>query len=110
MRAGTWLTFRDINAWRHSWQRASQVADRLPADRVGREVMRTAPRALRCASDFRIAGAIDEGEFDELCRLAAAADDKASLALAMTGHVVGLAFHARYRESSRLADGTHQLD
>ncbi len=109
MRAGTWLTFRDINAARQSWQRASQVADQLPADMVGREVMRTAPRALRCASDFRIAGAIAEGEFDELCRLAGTADDKASLALAMAGRVVGLAFHGRVHEILSAGSRTHQL-
>jgi adenylate cyclase len=103
MRAGAWLTFRDIKAARQSWQRASQVADQLPADGPGREAMRVAPRALLCASALRVAGAIDESGFDELCLLAGHADDKSSLALAMAGQVVTLAFHARYRESSRLA-------
>ncbi len=35
MRAGTWLNFRDIHAGRLSWQRASQVADRMTADQPG---------------------------------------------------------------------------
>jgi adenylate cyclase len=69
MRAGAWLTFRDIKAARQSWQRASQVADQLPADGPGREAMRVAPRALLCASALRVAGAIDESGFDELCLL-----------------------------------------
>jgi adenylate cyclase len=103
MRAGTWLTFRDFKAARQSWQRASQVADQLPAEGPGREAMRIAPRALLCASSFRVAGAIDEFGFEELCRLAGAADDKASQALAMAGHVVGFVFHGRYHESSQLA-------
>ena len=32
MRAGEWLNFRDNNAARLSWQRARQVADRMPVD------------------------------------------------------------------------------
>ena len=32
MRAGAWSSFRDIRAARTNWQRARQVADRLPAD------------------------------------------------------------------------------
>jgi adenylate cyclase len=103
MRAGTWLTFRDFKAARQSWQRARQVADQLPADSPGREAMRIAPRALLCASSFRVAGAIDEFGFEELYRLAGGTDEKASLALAMAGQVVALTFHARNSESSRLA-------
>ena len=49
MRAGTWLNFRDIKAARLSWQRARQVADRLPADRAGscRDAYRAARPAVR---------------------------------------------------------------
>jgi adenylate cyclase len=104
MRAGGWLTFRDVNAARLSWLRARQVADRLPADYTSREGMRIAPRALLCGSAFRVGGAVDEDGFEELRRLAGAADDKMSLALAMAGHVMSLVFHARYRESSQLAN------
>jgi adenylate cyclase len=103
MRAGTWLTFRDVKAARQSWQRATQVADQMRAGSPGREAMRIAPRALLCASSFRMTGAIDESGFEELYRLAGGADEKPSLALAMTGHVVALTFHGRYDESSRLA-------
>jgi adenylate cyclase len=103
MRAGGWLTFRDVNAARLSWLRARRVADRLPADGTNREAMRIAPRALLCASAFRVGGAVDEDGFEELRRLTGAADDKLSLALAMAGHVMSLVFRARYRESSQLA-------
>lgn len=103
MRSGTSLIFRDINAARLSWRRASHVADRMPADIPGRDAMRTAPRALLCASAFRVKGSVDESGFEELRRLASAADDKVSLAMAMTGHAVGLVFRARYLEAAWLA-------
>ena len=48
MRAGTWLANRDIRAARTSWQRARQVADRLPAEDPDRTAMRIAPRTLLC--------------------------------------------------------------
>ena len=103
MRAGGWLTFRDIAAARLCWQRARQVADRLPAEDTRRQSMRIAPRALLCATAFRVGGAVDEDGFDELRRLTGMAGDKMSLAVAMAGHVMSLVFHARYRESSQLA-------
>ena len=102
MRAGTWLNFRDIKAARLSWQRARQVADRLPADQPDRAGMRIAPRALLCGTAFRVT-LLDEAAFDELRELSTAADDKVSLAMAMAGHVMALAFRGRYRESSLLA-------
>ncbi len=102
MRAGTWLTFRDIKAARLSWQRARQVADRLPADEPDRAGMRIAPRALLCGTTFRVSSP-DEAGFKELRELSTAADDKVSLAMAMAGHVMALAFTGSYRESSLLA-------
>jgi adenylate cyclase len=102
MRAGAWLNFRDIKAGRLSWQRAIQVADRMPADQPGRDAMRVGPRALLCATTFRTGFALDEPVFEETCRLADAAGDKAALAIAMSGRVLALTFGGRYRESSRL--------
>ncbi len=102
MRAGTWLTFRDIKAARLSWQCARQVADRLPADEPDRAGMRIAPRALLCGTTFRVSSP-DEAGFNELRELSTAADDKVSLAMAMAGHVMALAFTGSYRESSLLA-------
>jgi hypothetical protein len=104
MRAGTWLTVRDISAALASWRRARQVADALPADDPGALAMRIAPRALICASSWRTGGSAAEAAgFDELRNLASAAGDKASLAMGMAGLVLGLLKRARYRESSQLA-------
>jgi class 3 adenylate cyclase len=104
MRAGTWLTVRDISAALTSWRRARQVADALPADNPGGLAMRIAPRALICAASWRAGGsAVEAAGFDELRDLASAAGDKASLAMGMAGLVPGLMVSARYRESSRLA-------
>jgi adenylate cyclase len=103
MRAGNWLTFRDIRAARQSWQRASQVADRMPADEPGREAMRIAPRALLCATAFRGGSAFDEQAFEEVCQLTTSAGDKVSLAMAMSGRVTSYVFAGRYRESLSLA-------
>jgi adenylate cyclase len=103
MRAGDWLRFRDINAARLSWERARQVADRMPAEQPGRDAMRVAPRALLCVTAFRTGSAFDEKVFEEACELADIADDKFSLAMAMCGRVSTLTFGGRYRESSQLA-------
>ena len=64
--------------------------------------MRIAPRALLCGTTFRVSG-LNEAGFDELRELSTAADDKVSLAMAMAGHVLALAFRGRYRKSSALA-------
>ena len=103
MRAGGWLTFRDVNA--AASQLAAGPPGRRPPARRRHEPRSDAhrPRALLCASAFRVGGAVDEDGFEELRRLTGAADDKLSLALAMAGHVMSLVFRARYRESSQLA-------
>jgi adenylate cyclase len=103
MRAGTWLNFRDIHAGRLSWQRASQVADRMTAEVPGRDAMRLGPRALLCASAFRTGSNFDDATFEETCRLANGLGDKVSLAMAMSGRTIALMFGGRYRESSRVA-------
>jgi adenylate cyclase len=103
MRAGTWLINRDIIAARLSWQRARQVADRLPADDAGQMSMRIAPRTLLCGSAWRAGGTVADTAFDELRALCAAAGDKRSLAIGMAGLVMALTFHGNYREASRLA-------
>jgi adenylate cyclase len=103
MRAGRWLTNRDIKAARLSWQRARGVADQLPHDVEDRAAMTIAPRTLLCLSTWRAGGHLADTGFDQLCELAAAADDKVSLATGMAGQVSALLVHAHYRESSRLA-------
>jgi adenylate cyclase len=103
MRAGGWSSLRDIGAARMSWQRARQVADRLPADDADRTSMRIAPRTLLCALAWRSGGSVADTGFDELRELATAAGDQPSLAIGMAGLLASLTFHAHYGESSRLA-------
>ena len=82
MRAGSWMNYRDNNAAATSWQRAQQVADRLPEDDPDRPAMRIAPRTLLCATGFRLAGSGFASGFGELRDLCLAAGDKRSLAIA----------------------------
>ncbi len=103
MRAGTWTTNRDIVGARMSWQRAREIADRLPADDADRVSMRIAPRTLLCLSAWRAGGAIEDAGFEELRSLTAAAGDKVSFATGMTGQVAMLVTHSRYREAAQLA-------
>jgi adenylate cyclase len=103
MRAGNWLTHRDIAGARMSWQRACQVADRLPADDAGRMTMRITPRTLLCATIWRVGGSLDDTCFEELHELATAADDKRSLVIGLTGLVQLMQFYGKYTEASQLA-------
>jgi adenylate cyclase len=103
MRAGMWLTQRDLNAARASWQRARHVADRLPDTEMDRAAMRTAPRTMLCVTASLAGGSIADTGFDELRDLAGATGDKASLAMGMAGLVVALLAHARVQEASSLA-------
>jgi adenylate cyclase len=103
MRGGTWLTNRDIAAAQASWRRAQQVADELPADDPDRSSMRIAPRALLCATAFRVGGGGTDTGFDELRNLCTAAGDLRSLAIGMVGLVTAKSMNADSREASRLA-------
>jgi adenylate cyclase len=112
MRAATWSTWRNIAAARSSWNRAQQVADRLPDDEPDRMVKRIAPRTLLCANAYRFGGEGSVTDFDELRALCAAAGDDRSLAIAMCGSL--LARHVqgklgRDREMSGLATELNQL-
>ncbi|MEB4208069.1 ATP-binding protein [Mycobacterium sp. 94-17] len=103
MRAGNWLTHRDISGARMSWDRARQVADRLPAGDARRVSMRIVPRTLLCATIWRVSASLDDIRFDELRELTAAAGDKRSLAIGMAGLVQLMQFYGEYAEASRLA-------
>jgi hypothetical protein len=103
MRAAAWATNRDIGAARLSWERATKVADALPAEDANRGAMRIAPRTMLCGIAWRVRMDVAGGRFDELRELCAAAGDKASLAIAMAGLVVDHAYKARLREASQLA-------
>ena len=94
MRAGTWSNNRDVAAAMVSWDRAREVADRLPEEDPDRTAMRIAPRSLVCATAWRAAD--DAGaRFDELKELCTLAGDKTSLAVAMMGPLGGRALPRR---------------
>ena len=103
MRAATWATNRDIAAARLSWERATRIADALPADSPDRAAMRIAPRTMLCATAWRVHISVAGDRFDELRQLCTAAGDKASLAIAMEGLVADHVFQDRLREGSQLA-------
>ena len=109
MRAGTWLTHRDLAAARASWRHARDVADRLPDTVADREALRINPRTLLCASAWLTGGTMADTGFDELRDLATAAGDKVSLAMAMAGWLPALIVHARFDEASRLASELEEL-
>ncbi|HTD78850.1 MAG TPA: cyclase, partial [Chloroflexota bacterium] len=104
MRAAGWLTDRDVGAARVSWERARQMADALPGYDPGQLSMRIAPRTMLCATAWQ-ARAFHEsqGRFVELRELCAAAGDKVSLAIGMTGLITEHLYAGRAREGSRLA-------
>jgi adenylate cyclase len=103
MRAGTWLTHRDLTAARTSWQRARNVADQIPDGDPHRAAMRIAPRTMLCVSAWLAGGSVADTGFDELRELAGTTGDKVSLAMGMAGWVSTLIVHARLVEASRLA-------
>jgi AAA ATPase domain len=103
MRAATWATNRDIGAARSSWQRATRIADALPADDPNRAAIRIAPRTMLCGIGWRVHLNVSGARFEELRQLCAAAGDKASLAIGMTGLVVDYVHQGRMREASQLA-------
>ena len=103
MRAATWATNRDIGAARLSWERAVKIADALPDADPNRAVMRIAPRTMLCGIAWRVHEHVAGARFDELRELCAAAGDKASLAIGMTGLVMDHVFQDRVREASQLA-------
>ena len=103
MRAGSWATNRDIAAARLSWERARQVADRLPSGDPDRSPMRIAPRTLLCATAWRVGGSVADTGFDELRQLTTDVGDKRSLAMGMSGLLLTLAFHGEFREAARSA-------
>jgi adenylate cyclase len=103
MRAGAWLTHRDVTAARASWQRARLVADRLAEADPQRAAMRIAPRTMLCATAFMAGGSMADTGYDELRQLADSTGDKTSLAMGMAGWITALVIHARLREASLLA-------
>jgi class 3 adenylate cyclase len=103
MRAATWATNRDITAARLSWERATRIADALPADDPDRAALRIAPRTMLCGIAWRVHAHAAGARFEELRELCTAARDKASLAIAMAGLVMDHVYQDRMREASQLA-------
>jgi class 3 adenylate cyclase len=103
MRAATWATNRDIAAARLSWERATRIADTLPADGPDRAAMRIAPRTMLCGTTWRVHVKVVGDRFDELRELCSAAGDKASLAIGMAGLVIDHVFRGGIRAASQLA-------
>jgi hypothetical protein len=103
MRAATWATNRDIVAARLSWERATRIADALPADEPHRVAMRIAPRTMLCGIACRVRMNVAGDRFDELRELCTAVGDRVSLAIGMAGLVVDQAYQDRIREASQLA-------
>jgi class 3 adenylate cyclase len=103
MRAATWATNRDITAARLSWDRATRIADALPAEEPNRTAMRIAPRTMLCGIAWRVHKDVAGTRFEELRQLCTAAGDKASLAIGMAGLVLDHLYQDRMREASQLA-------
>ncbi len=102
MRAAAWATIRDIAAARLSWERAQKLADALPTDDPNRLAMRIAPRTMLCGTAWRVHADVSGTSFKELRSLCMAADDKASLAIGMSGLVSEHMIHGRAGEGSRM--------
>jgi adenylate cyclase len=103
MRAGSWSAQRDIAAARLSWQRARQVADRLPAAEPKALAMRIAPRSALCGTAWLVGGSVSDTGFDELQELSRQAGDDRSLAIGMLGLLMARTLHNEFREAARLA-------
>ncbi|HET7664780.1 MAG TPA: adenylate/guanylate cyclase domain-containing protein [Mycobacterium sp.] len=108
MRAGAWSSNRDRAAARSSWQRARQVADRLPleSDRIR---MQIASLTSLCGTLWLTGGSVADSGFDQLRELCTVNGDKASLAIGMAGIVMTLTGHNRHQESARLASELEAL-
>jgi hypothetical protein len=103
MRAGAWSTNRDLAAARVSWERARRIADALPDDDPDQLSMRIAPRTMLCATDLQAREVQEsQGRFAELRDLCAAAGDKVSLTIGMSGPATALCYAGRAREAARL--------
>ena len=110
MRAATWAQFRDIGAARASWQRARDVADRLPAGEPNKVAMQIGPRAALCASAFRFSGSIEDAGYDELRQLCISAGDDLSLAFGMAGKLTVLHIPQSISRSHARRVGVQQTD
>ncbi len=108
MRAGAWSANRDLVAARASWERARHISDTMSDPDSGQDPeqisMRIAPLTMLCATDWQAREVQDSRtRFAELRELCAAAGDKVSLAIAMTGLATELLYAGRADEGALLA-------
>lgn len=104
MRAAAWSANRDLAAARVSWERAGQIADRLPGTDPDLLEMRIAPRTMLCATDWQARELQrSEARFAELRELCYAAGDQRSLAIAMAGPATAVMYAGRAREAAQLS-------
>ena len=109
MRAGVWLTGRNVAAARASWRSAAEVAQRLPVGDPDRLRMHIDASGALCGMSWRASVADAEAEFGELRRLCREQDDQRSLATGMAGYVMALTFHNRPRAASAHASELERL-
>ena len=111
MRSADWLTHRDINAARDSWERARAIADKLPVDEEDTLAKRIAPRAALTFTEWLVGGAADgERCFDELREMTTQSGDLLPLAVGMSGRVTTLIItYGRLREASAMASELEEL-
>ncbi len=109
MRAGVWAQSRDVRAVCTSWQRARDVADRLPVNEPDGPAMRIAPRMLICGNSWRLGIGLDETGFDELRQLCTSVGDDLSLARGTAGMIMTLLFHNKFREAAAVASECTRL-
>jgi len=102
IRAGAWSHHRDLTAARTSWQRARQVADRLPEDDAARTRMQIEPRTLLCATTTLALVGPNNSGFEELRQLCRLANDQVSMAIGMSGFIMALAADGYARDAAAL--------
>ena len=104
VRAGSWAQFRDVKATRASWQRARDVADRLPAEEPNKIAMQIGP-APRSAPARSESAEVSRTLVTTNCANSAIpqAATLLPLAMGMAGTMTVLVFHNRFREAAELA-------
>ncbi|MBI3217099.1 MAG: AAA family ATPase [Mycobacterium sp.] len=106
MRAGAWLSNRDTNGARRSWERAREIADGLPHNHDGVIGMRIAPRAQLTFRPWLVGEAADDERlFNDLQALTTQSGDVLSLAMGMAGRVTSLVLtHGQPRIAAIMAN------
>jgi adenylate cyclase len=111
MRAAEWLKTRDMVAARSSWQRAREIADRLPVDHPRLVDMRIGPRKMLAWTDWLVgADPDDDTSYEELRSLATQSGDMLALAMGTAGRAFALGENEhRPVEAARLADDVMRM-